>query len=87
MYWQMGWVGAHAHAHDYLWASAGNMGVILSEPVDAKCLIAYEDAPRHTLPASIVVKGLAGRHVLLTKSGSRLDMVGNRASRAKSYGN
>ncbi len=73
---QMGWVGAHAHAHDYLWASAGNMGVILSEPVDAKCLIAYEDAPRHTLPASIVVKGLAGRHVLLTKSGSRLDMVG-----------
>ena len=23
---QMGWVGAHAHAHDYLWATAGNMG-------------------------------------------------------------
>lgn len=73
---QMGWVGAHAHAHDYLWASAGNMGVILSEPVDAKCLIAYDEAPRHALPAAIVVKGLAGRHVLLTKSGSRLDMIG-----------
>ena len=73
---QMGWVGAHAHAHDYLWASAGNMGVILSEPVDAACLITYDNAPRYSLPAEIIVKGLAGRHVLLTKSGSRLDMIG-----------
>ncbi len=72
---QMGWVGAHAHAHDYLWASAGNMGVILSELVDAKCLIDYDESPRHALPEAIVVKGLAGRHVLLTKSGSRLDMI------------
>ena len=73
---QMGWVGAHAHAHDYLWASAGNMGVILSETVDTKCLIDYDESPRYALPAAIVVKGLAGRHVLLTKSGSRLDMIG-----------
>ena len=73
---QMGWVGAHAHAHDYLWASAGNMGVILSELVDVKCLIDYDESPRYALPAAIVVKGLAGRHVLLTKSGSRLDMIG-----------
>lgn len=73
---QMGWVGAHAHLHDYLWASAGNMGVILSEQVDAKCLIAYDEAPRYALPAAIVVKGLAGRHVLLSKSGARLDMIG-----------
>ena len=72
---QMGWVGMHAHAHDYLWASAGNMGVILSEPVDTNCLINYDDAPRYALPKAIVVKGLAGRHVLLTKSGSRLDMI------------
>ena len=73
---QMGWVGAHAHAHDYLWASAGNMGVVLSETVDTKCLIDYDESPRYALPAAIVVKGLAGRHVLLTKSGSRLDMIG-----------
>ena len=73
---QMGWVGAHAHAHDYLWASAGNMGVLLSETVDSKCLIAFDESPRFALPTAIVVKGLAGRHVLLTKSGSRLDMVG-----------
>ncbi len=72
---QMGWVGAHAHTHDYLWASAGNMGVILSEPVDTKYLISYDDSPRYALPSAFVVKGLAGRHVLLTKSGSRLDMV------------
>lgn len=72
---QMGWVGAHAHAHDYLWASAGNMGVILSEAVDSKCLIDYDESPRYALPAAIVVKKLAGRHVLLTKSGSRLDMI------------
>lgn len=73
---QMGWVGAHAHAHDYLWASAGNMGVILSDLVDEKCLIDYDDSPRYALPTAIVVKGLANRHVLLTKSGSRLDMIG-----------
>ena len=73
---QMGWVGAHAHVHDYLWASAGNMGVILSEQVDEKCLIPYDESPRYRLPEAIVVKGLAGRHVLLTKSGSRLDMIG-----------
>ena len=73
---QMGWVGAHAHAHDYLWASAGNMGVLLSEAVDSKCLIAFDESPRFALPTAIVVKGLAGRHVLLTKSGSRLDMIG-----------
>ncbi len=72
---QMGWVGAHAHAHDYLWASAGNMGVILSEQVDPKFLITYDESPRYALPSAIVVKGLAGRHVLLTKSGSRLDLI------------
>ena len=72
---EMGWVGAHAHAHDYLWASAGNMGVILSEPVDSKCLIPYDDSPRYALPEAIVVKGLTGRHILLTKSGSRLDLI------------
>lgn len=73
---QMSWVGAHAHAHDYLWASAGNMGVLLSETVDSKCLIAFDESPRFALPTAIVVKGLAGRQVLLTKSGSRLDMIG-----------
>ncbi len=73
---QMGWVGAHAHAHDYLWATAGNMGAVLTETVNEACLIAHEDAPRYQLPPQIVVKGLAGRHVLLTKSGSRLDMIG-----------
>ncbi len=73
---EMGWVGAHAHAHDYLWASAGNMGVLLSESVDSKCLIDYDESPRYALPTAIVVKELAGRHVLLTKSGSRLDMIG-----------
>ena len=36
----------------------------------------YEVSPRYQLPPQIVVKGLAGRHVLLTKSGSRLDMIG-----------
>lgn len=73
---QMGWVGAHAHSHDYLWASAGNMGVILSETVEEKCLLTYEQSPRYALPEAIVVKGLAGRHILLSKSGSRLDMIG-----------
>ena len=73
---QMGWVGAHAHAHEYLWATAGNMGAVLTELVEDSCLIPYEVSPRYQLPSQIVVKGLAGRHVLLTKSGSRLDMIG-----------
>lgn len=72
----MGWVGAHAHAHEYLWATAGNMGAVLTEPVEDVCLIPYEVSPRYQLPPQIVVKGLADRHVLLTKSGSRLDMIG-----------
>lgn len=73
---QMGWVGAHAHAHEYLWATAGNMGAVLTETIEETCLIPYEASPRYQLPPQIVVKGLAGRHVLLTKSGSRLDMIG-----------
>ena len=72
----MGWVGAHAHAHEYLWATAGNMGAVLTEVVEETCLIPYDASPRYQLPPQIVVKGLAGRHVLLTKSGSRLDMIG-----------
>ena len=72
----MGWVGAHAHAHEYLWATAGNMGAVLTEAIEDACLIPYEVSPRYQLPPQIVVKGLAGRHVLLTKSGSRLDMIG-----------
>jgi ribulose-5-phosphate 4-epimerase/fuculose-1-phosphate aldolase len=72
----MGWVGAHAHAHEYLWATAGNMGAVLTEAIEDACLIPYEASPRYQLPPQIVVKGLAGRHVLLTKSGSRLDMIG-----------
>ena len=73
---QMGWVGAHAHTHEYLWATAGNMGAVLAETVQDACLIPYNASPRYQLPPQIVVKGLAGRHVLLTKSGSRLDMIG-----------
>ena len=73
---QMGWVGAHAHAHEYLWATAGNMGAVLTETIEDACLIPYNASPRYQLPPQIVVKGLAGRHVLLTKSGSRLDMIG-----------
>ncbi len=73
---QMGWVGAHAHAHEYLWATAGNMGAVLTEAIEDACLMPYEVSPRYQLPPQIVVKGLAGRHVLLTKSGSRLDMIG-----------
>jgi len=73
----MGWVGAHAHAHEYLWATAGNMGAVLAETVEELCLIPYDESPRYQLPPQIVVKGLAGRHVLLTKSGSRLDMIGS----------
>ena len=72
---QMGWVGAHAHAHDYLWATAGNMGAVLTETVDEECLITYDTSPRYQLPPQIVVKGVAGRHILLTKSGARLDMI------------
>ena len=72
---QMGWVGSHAHAHGYLWASAGNMGVLLSDAVDETSLIPRSESPRYALPPAITVKGLAGRHVLLTKSGSRLDMI------------
>ena len=72
---QMGWVGAHAHAHGYLWGSAGNMGALLSDTVDSDCLLTYNESPRYTLPPAITVKGLAGRHVLLTKSDARLDMV------------
>ena len=74
---QMGWVGAHAHAHEYLWATAGNMGAVLTETVENPCLIPYDESPRYQLPPQIVVKELAGRHVLLTKSGSRLDMIGS----------
>ena len=72
---QMGWVGSHAHAHDYLWGSAGNMGTLLSKLVDTSCLLPRDESPRYTLPPAITVKRLAGRHVLLTKSGSRLDMI------------
>ncbi len=72
---QMGWVGAHAHAHDYLWATAGNMGALLAARVDEACLLPYDVSPRYPLPSQIMVKGLAGRHVLLTKSGARLDMI------------
>jgi len=72
---QLGWVGSHAHAHGYLWGSAGNMGALLSEAVDADCLIDFHESPRYALPPAITVKGLAGRHVLLTKSGARLDMI------------
>lgn len=73
---QMGWVGGHAHAHEYLWATAGNMGAVLTETLEEACLIPYDASPRYQLPPQIVVKGLAGRQVLLTKSGSRLDMIG-----------
>ena len=72
---QMGWVGAHAHVHGYLWGSAGNMGALLSEPIDSNRLLPYDQSPRYALPPSIAVKRLAGRHVLLTKSGARLDMI------------
>ena len=73
---QMGWAGSHAHAYGYLWASAGNMGAILSETVAENCLLPRDESPRYMLPPAITVTGLAGRHVLLTKSGSRLDMIG-----------
>jgi ribulose-5-phosphate 4-epimerase/fuculose-1-phosphate aldolase len=43
--------------------------------VDEACLLPRDESPRYMLPPAITVKGLAGRHVLLTKSGSRLDMI------------
>ena len=58
---QMGWVGSHAHANGYLWASAGNMGTLLSEAVDEACLLPRVESPRYALPPAITVKGLAGQ--------------------------
>ena len=72
---QMGWMGSHAHARGYLWGTAGNMGALLSEGIDSKCLLPRDHSPRYALPAAITVKRLAGRHVLITKSGSRLDAI------------
>ena len=72
---QMGWVGGHAHAHGYLWGSAGNMGALLDESIDPDCLLPYNASPRYALPPAITVPDLAGRRVLLTKSGARLDMI------------
>ncbi|MDE0043393.1 MAG: class II aldolase/adducin family protein [Candidatus Poribacteria bacterium] len=72
---QMGWVGSHAHAHGYLWGSAGNMGALLDDSINPDCLLSYVESPRYTLPPAISVPSLAGRRVLLTKSGARLDMV------------
>ena len=72
---QMGWVGSHAHAHGYLWGSAGNMGALLDESIDPDCLLPYIESPRYALPPAITVPGLAGRRVLFTKSGARLDMI------------
>ena len=72
---QMGWVGSHAHAHGYLWGSAGNLGALLDESIDPDCLLPYIESPRYALPRAISVPGLAGRRVLLTKSGARLDMI------------
>ena len=42
---QMGWMGSHAHARGYLWGTAGNMGSLLSEPIDANCLLPREQSP------------------------------------------
>lgn len=72
---QMGWAGNHAHRNGYLWGSAGNMGTLLTEQIDPNCLIPIEESPRGKLPSAIVVKNLVGRHVLLTKSGCRLDLI------------
>ncbi|MDE0300262.1 MAG: class II aldolase/adducin family protein [Candidatus Poribacteria bacterium] len=72
---QMGWVGSHAHTHGYLWGSAGNMGALLDESIDPDCLLPYVESPRYTLPRTISVPSLAGRRVLFTKSGARLDMI------------
>ena len=72
---QMGWVGSHAHAHGYLWGSAGNMGALLDESINPDCLLPYSESPRYALPPAIKAPGLAGRRVLLTKSGARLDMI------------
>jgi len=73
---QMGWVGAHAHVHEYLWATAGNMGAVLAETVEDACLIPDNASPRYQLPPQIVVRGLTGRHCLRPKLGSRLDRIG-----------
>ncbi len=51
------------------------MGVLLAERVDEGSLLPYDASPRYPLPSQIMVKGLAGRHILLTKSGARLDMI------------
>ena len=72
---QMGWMGSHAHARGYLWGTAGNMGSLLSEPIQANCMLPREQSPRYTLPEAITVNRLAGRRVLITKSGSRLDAI------------
>ena len=45
---QMGWAGSHAHAHGYLWASAGNMGALLSEAVNDACLLSHTMNPHAT---------------------------------------
>ncbi|MDE0184206.1 MAG: class II aldolase/adducin family protein [Candidatus Poribacteria bacterium] len=72
---QMGWMGSQAHARGYLWGTAGNMGALLSEAIDLRCLVPRDQSPRYSLPAAITVKQLAGRRVLITKSGSRLDAI------------
>ena len=72
---QMGWVGSHAHDRGYLWGSAGNMGTLLNDSIDPDCLLPFAESPRYSLPTEISVPGLAGRRVLLTKSGARLDMI------------
>ena len=73
---QMGWAGSHAHRNGYLWGSAGNMGALMTEIVGSDYLLPIEESPRGRLPAAITVNNLVGRHVLLTKSGCRLDLVG-----------
>ena len=72
---QMGWMGSQAHARGFLWGTAGNMGALLSEAVDASCLLPRDQSPRYALPPAITVKRLAGRRVLITKTGSRLDAI------------
>ena len=51
---QMGWAGSHAHGHGYLWASAGNMGALLSEAVDEACLLPRDQSPRYALPQQLL---------------------------------
>ena len=72
---QMGWVGSHSHSHGYLWGSAGNAGYLLQKRISENYLLPISHSPRYQLPPTIVVKNLAGRHVLLSKSGCRLDMI------------